>query len=146
MDMNLASDIFKLVDGTSFDNQWICEALDRLESLGYVACEEDVYLISFCIQKVDSFIRNVCNILKIDECLKSVAIDRVCGEVLLCLKSSDRFKECFNIEEAVKSIQTGDIDVVFDKLISEEDRINQLISHLMGSGSSEFASCRRIRW
>ncbi len=138
--------IVRLVEGTSFSSEWVRGIVDRLRSIGYEACEEDEYLISFCIQKVDSFIKNVCNISKIDECLRSVAIDRVCGEVLLCLKNSDRLKECFDIEEVVKSVQTGDIDVVFDNLVSNEERLDGLIRHLLGSGDIEFASSRRIRW
>ncbi len=146
MEESLVAKIVALNGDTSFDSSWVSDVIERLKSLGYVPVEEDLYLISFCIQKVESYIKNICNINKIDECLRTVAIDRVCGEVLICLKNTDRLKESYGIEEVVKSIQTGDIDVVFEKEASNEQRLDRLIAYLLGSGEGELIGCRRIKW
>ncbi len=143
----LIDKIIELVGGTSFNDVWIYDLIERLSILGYEATEEDGFAIAFCIQKVDNYIKNVCNTSKIDSGLRNAVIDRVCGEFLLSLKATDKLKNNFDFEEMVKSVQVGDTDVVFgENSVGDEQRLDTLIDYLLNSGKGELECYRKIKW
>ena len=57
--------------------------------------------------------------------------------------------ESFDLDYAVKQIQTGDTNTVFaagEGSMTPEQRLNTFINYLLNYGKSEFHSFRRIRW
>lgn len=57
--------------------------------------------------------------------------------------------EGFDLEYAVKQIQTGDTNTVFatgEGSLTPEQRLTSFINYLLSYGKAEFNSFRRIRW
>ena len=55
----------------------------------------------------------------------------------------------FDLEYAVKQIQTGDTNTVFatgEGSMTPEQRLTSFINYLLSYGKAEFNSFRRIRW
>lgn len=102
-------------------------------------------MIGFCTDKVESHIKNICNVTHIPDGLKNAEVDRICGEFLFSMKQVGKLDEQFNLEVAVKSIQTGDTNVSFDVGDSSENRMNALLHYLM-RGDGDFVCYRKIRW
>lgn len=144
----LITTITSILGTQNISEQFIELVLGRLESLSCALNKDDGWLIGFAINKVENYIKNSCNTASIPDGLKFVAVDRICGEVLQNMKQTGRLDETFNLETAIKQVQTGDTNVVFatDASQSPEQRLNQLISHLIDSGKGEFVCYRKIRW
>lgn len=127
----------------------IKKVLQRLYSFGYTPKDDDSWIIAFCIQKVEKDIKNNCNISKIPEGLIEVAVDRVCGEFLFSKKQCGKLDDIFNLEMAVKQVQTGDTNITFaigEGTETSEDRLNKLISYLINVGEGDFVCYRKLSW
>ena len=115
----------------------------RLKMLG-LTNENIDDIIKFCIAKVAERIKNNCNTPDIPKGLHFVAVDMVCGEVLLMLKATGQLLG-FDVEYAVSRIKEGDTDIAFDmpdKLITFDDFVDTLIN----GRKDEFAKYRRLVW
>jgi hypothetical protein len=127
--------------------EFILKVYKRLESFGYTVTNEDDWIIGFSIQKVENTIKNSCNVTSIPNGLTHIAVDMICGEFLFAKKQSGKI-EGFNMETAIKQIQTGDTNVTFaiEGSKSPEQRLDSLISFLITNGKGDFVSYRKIRW
>ena len=126
-------------------------AKKRLQSFGYEPQESDKPLLVFTLQKVESTIKNDCNVAKIPEGLRRIAVDMAVGEFLQAKKAfAPDSLAGLDLEAAVKEIQAGDTTIQFeigkDSSSTPEQRLNQLINYLLTYGRSEFSCYRRIRW
>lgn len=123
---------------------------ERLKSFGYELKAEDDFVLSFCIDKVRSSIKNEINWQDVPEGLEHVAIDMVVGEFLLSKKTfAPNELEGFDLDYAVKQIQTGDTNTVFaigEGSMTPEQRLTTFINYLLSYGKAEFNSFRRLRW
>lgn len=123
---------------------------ERLQSLGYKVRADDETALAFCVEKVRSTIKNDINWQDIPEGLEHIAIDMACGEFLNAKKTfSPDDLDGFDLDFAVKQIQTGDTNTVFaigDGSATPEQRLTAFIGYLLGYGRPEFNSYRRIRW
>ena len=117
----------------------------RLESFGYEVTEADTWVLEFIIQKVENYIKNNCNIDTIPEGLHQIAVDMSVGEFLLNKKSTGQLTG-IDLEAAIKQIQEGDTTVAFAIDSTPEERLDNLISHLLNYGKGSFASYRCIKW
>lgn len=134
---------------TQFFSSLLLEILNRLDSLGYKIKESDDWVISFAAQKVENTIKNECNVTKIPDGLKYVAVDMICGEVLLAKMQSGQLNNDFDLEGAIKQVQAGDTTVTYavaDGTDSSEQRFNALIAYLLNGKRGEFVSYRKIKW
>lgn len=142
-------EITKQLEGSSLSEQsFLLAVLERLDSLGYTVKETDSWMISFSVQKVENTIKNECNVTSVPDGLHSTAINMICGEFLFSKKQSGQLVD-FNLEQALKSVQTGDTTVTFETdkgSMTPEQRLNNLIDYLMNSGRGEFISYRKIKW
>lgn len=120
----------------------------RLKTLGYICKDDDYVLIDFCTSKVQNHVKNFCNIDIIPNGLDEVIVDRICGEVLFSLKQTGQLDETFNLEMAVKQVQTGDTSVTFaiESGNTSEQRLEKLISSLKVYGESDLIRYRKIKW
>lgn len=126
------------------------EVKKRLQSFGYEVKENDMFSLTFCIEKVRSSIKNDVNWQDVPEGLEHIAVDMAVGEFLNAKKTfaPDELSN-FDFDFAIKQIQTGDTNTVFavgDGNSTPEQRLTAFISYLLTYGKSEFSSFRRIRW
>jgi hypothetical protein len=141
------NNIIQIVSGSSLSEQFLLSVLERLESLGYTIKETDSWMISFSVQKVENTIKNECNITSIPDGLFNIAIDMICGEILFTKKQTGQL-ENFNLETALKSVQSGDTTVTFaiESSMTPEQKLNNLISYLLTNERGEFTCYRKIKW
>ena len=59
----------------------------RLQSFGYEIKDGDETILNFCIQKVESSIKNDCNVSSIPDGLVCIAADMAVGEFLTAKKT-----------------------------------------------------------
>lgn len=122
----------------------------RLQSFGYKIQNGDEAILNFCIQKVESSIKNDCNVSSIPDGLVCIAVDMAVGEFLTAKKTfSPDSIAGLDLDYAVKQIQTGDTNTVFatgEGSQTAEQRLTAFIGYLLTYGKGEFACYRRIRW
>ncbi len=123
---------------------------ERLKSFGYELKEWDDFVLNYYIDKVRSSIKNEINWQDVPKDLEHIAIDMAVGEFLLAKKT---FKPDdlvgFDLDYAVKQIQTGDTNTVFatgEGSMTPEQRLTAFINYLLSYGKAEFNSFRRLRW
>lgn len=123
---------------------------DRLKSLGYEVKADDEFALTFCVEKVRSTIKNEINWQDVPEGLEHIAVDMAAGEFLLSKKTfAPNDLVGFDLDYAVKQIQTGDTNTVFatgEGSLAPEQRLTAFINYLLSYGKAEFNSFRRIRW
>lgn len=123
---------------------------DRLKSLGYAVKADDEFALTFCVEKVRSTIKNEINWQDVPEGLEHIAVDMAAGEFLLSKKTfAPNDLVGFDLDYAVKQIQTGDTNTVFatgEGSLTPEQRLTAFINYLLSYGKAEFNSFRRIRW
>lgn len=123
----------------------------RLESFGYkVKAESDGFALAFCIEKARNTIKNETNQNEVPVGLESVAVDMAAGEFLLSKKTfAPDDLTGFDLDFAVKQIQTGDTSTTFavgEGSQTPEQRLNTFINYLLSYGRTEFSAFRRIKW
>jgi hypothetical protein len=116
----------------------------RLVSFGYDVTAADNWMLNFCIQKVETHIKNSCNVAEVPEGLRPVAIDMACGELLFGKKQSGQGVG-IDFEAAIKSVTEGDTTVTFDTSGGAEAKYDALISYLM-HGEVDLGAYRCIKW
>ena len=123
---------------------------DRLKSLGYEVKADDEFALTFCVEKVRSTIKNEINWQDVPEGLEHIAVDMAAGDFLLSKKTfAPNDLVGFDLDYAVKQIQTGDTNTVFatgEGSLTPEQRLTAFINYLLSYGKAEFNSFRRIRW
>ena len=123
---------------------------DRLKSFGYEVKTDDEFALNFCVEKVRSTIKNEINWQDVPEGLEHIAVDMAAGEFLLSKKTfAPNDLVGFDLDYAVKQIQTGDTNTVFatgEGSLTPEQRLTTFINYLLSYGKAEFNSFRRIRW
>lgn len=124
--------------------------IERLKSFDYEVKADDEFALTFCMEKVRSTIRNKTNWQDVPEGLEHIAVDMTVGEFLLAKKTfTPTDLEGFDLDYAVKQIQTGDTNTVFatgEGSLTPEQRLTAFINYLLSYGKDEFNSFRRIRW
>lgn len=122
----------------------------RLESFGYKVKADDEFALTFCVEKVRSTIKNETNQPDVPEGLEHIAVDMAAGEFLFSKKTfAPSDLENFDLDYAVKQIQTGDTNTVFsvgEGSQTPEQRLNNFINYLLNYGKAEFSAFRRLRW
>lgn len=123
---------------------------EKLQSFGYEVRESDEISLTFCMEKVRSSIKNEINWQDVPEGLEHIAVDMAIGEFLLSKKTfAPADLEGFDLEYAVKQIQTGDTNTIFavgEGSLTPEQRLNTFINYLLSYGKAEFSAFRRLRW
>ena len=123
---------------------------EQLKSFGYEVKESDEFSLTFCVEKVRNSIKNEINWADVPEGLEHVAVDMTVGEFLLAKKTfAPDDLATFDLDYAVKQIQTGDTNTVFaigNGSMTPEQRLTTFINYLLTYGKAEFNSFRRLRW
>ena len=136
-----------IMTNTNLSEQF-CEAvLKRLVSFGYTPKEDDVWVLSFAMQKVENHIKNSCNTTSVPDGLFHVAVDMVCGEFLYSKKQTNQLEIAdLDLSGAIASISEGDTSVSFDSDSTDEQKFNTLLNFLMTNGEGDFVCYRKLKW
>lgn len=146
MNKTLAS-IKSFLTTTSLDEPFYIAVLKRLISFGYTLKEDDAWVISFCIQKVENHIKSSCNILSIPNGLVSVAVDMVCGEFLLALKQTGQLDiEAIDLSGAITQLKEGDTTIQFANGSSEDEKFTGFVNYLLTKGEGDLVCFRKLKW
>ena len=121
------------------------EVIKRLASLNYNATDKDEFILKYIIDKVEQDIKNKTNQSEVHEGLHFVFIERVCGEFLQGLRSSNLLTH-EQIEAIVTTIKEGDTSVSFDKDSSPQAIFDTYIRYLVNYGNDAFAKYRKFVW
>ena len=125
------------------------ELIGRLSMFGYDATSYDEVVLDYCLKRAEQYIKNYCNLDEIPEELHYALIDITVGEFLKEKKNSGQLKGFVNLTPAVKSTKEGDTEVVYvtgEGSMTPEQRVDTLISYLLGSHLTELNNFRRLRW
>ncbi len=134
-----------LINNPNISIEFIDLVLNRLKSFTYEVVEGDEFLIAFLIQKIENTVKNECNITEIPNGLVYVAVDMICGEILMNKKQTNSLGDSFSIDSALKNVKLGDTTVQFEGE-SDETKLNSLTNYLMNCGINEFVCYRKIKW
>lgn len=121
----------------------------RLASFGYKVGVDDMFALTFCLEKVGNAVKNTINCTDIPEGLEHIAVDRACGEFLYSkLTFAPNDLENIDLDFAVKQISTGDTSTTFatESGSSPEQRLKSFIELLLNTGMNEFNRYRRVLW
>lgn len=122
---------------------------ERLKSFGYRAKASDEFSLAFCVEKVQSNIKNKTHLSSVPTGLEAVAVDMAAGEFLLAKKTfSPDSLAGLDLGMAVKQIQEGDTNTVFatgEGSLTAEQRLDAFISRLL-SREREILHYRRLKW
>lgn len=126
------------------------KAKERLQSFGYEWKNGDDAVLAFSVQKAENTVKNDCNVSAVPEGLMNIAIDMAVGEFLMTKKAfaPDELAG-LDLSTAVKQIQEGDTSITFaagEGSLTAEQRLDNLITHLLNYGKGEFAHYRRLIW
>ena len=130
---------------SSLSESFFEAVLKRLDALGYLVTDEDVWLICFSAQKVENKIRNSCNTTTVPDGLFFDAVDMVCGEFLFTKKKTGKLVG-FDFGAAVKQIQEGDTNITFIDGLSVEQQFETILGEMMICGEKQFVSFRKMSW
>lgn len=119
--------------------------LNRLVSFGYQLQESDDWVLAFAIQKVESHIKNFCNITAVPNGLFNVAVDMACGEFLFCKKQTGQLEiSNLDLTGAIQQITEGDASVTFAS--SDDDKLNAMLNYLLHNGEGDLICYRKLSW
>lgn len=145
--MELLANILTIMTNTSLTEQFYKAVLDRLVSFGYEPRNDDCWSICFVMQKIENHIRNTCNTPTVPDGLFNVAVDMVCGEFLFDKKQTGKLELTdLDLNGAIAQIHEGDVTVQFANGMSDEERFNTFINHLLHGGDGELICYRRMVW
>lgn len=117
----------------------------RLEKIGYEFTESDDFILNFLIEKVETVIKNNCNISEIPDELKSIAVDMVVG-YFLKEKKSTAIETILGLDlTAIQSIREGDTSVTFANATPEQ-KLDKMIDYLIFGSEKTLVSYRCMKW
>lgn len=116
----------------------------KLLALGYELQEDDEFTLEQAMVETEQYIMNYCNVCSVPEGLKYAAADMCCGSFLQT-KSAMGELEGFDVENAVSSIQEGDVSITFSDAVNSKQLFDRLIETLTEK-ESELVCYRRMCW
>lgn len=125
--------------------EFIFKVYTRLKHFGYEVTPDDDWVVGFSILKIESKIKNACNITTIPDGLTQVAVDMSCGEFLFSLQQSGKLDSSFNADAALKQVKVGDTTVELGGNGSTKS-LDMLIKFLINSGDGDLVCYRKIKW
>lgn len=128
-------------------NDIIQDVHGLLNALG-ITTETDAWLIQFLFEKVEQEILNACNVSEIPSGLNKTAACLIVAEFLQAKRASGIFSpEGLHFEAALKQLQEGDTNIVYDTehSLSSEQKLDLFISE-MNKTREQFITYRRLKW
>lgn len=144
---SVLANIKTIMTNTSLSESFYELVLNRLDSFAYIFdVAYDGWLIAFCMQKVESHIKNDCNTSNIPDGLIPTAVDLVCGEFFFDKNQSGQLQITgLDLTGAVTSIKEGDTSVNFDTSQTDDQKLDVLVTYLRKS-EGDLVCYRKMRW
>ena len=138
----------KTLTESGLDDSFVERVIKRLGSLGYDVTQADAEEIAFCATKVVQDIYNYCNITELPKGAVFVAVNMVCGEFFQAKYNSGLLSlEGLSSSGSLSSVKLGDTQVSFNSdSVSDDDKIQGLISSLIGNWKGALECFRRMRF
>ena len=123
---------------------------ERIQAFGYEFKKADELLVKMAVRKAENRVRSECGTSDVPEGMLDAAVDMAAGEFLF-LKKAIAPKDIVGIDldAAVKRIEVGDTATVFavgEGSLTEEQRLDCFVKHLLASGEKLYSQYRSIRW
>ena len=122
----------------------------RLQQFGYEVKEDDSFALSFSLEKVLNTVKNETHSIIIPKRLECIVADMAVGEFLMAKKTfAPNGLEMLDLGFAIKQLQEGDTNTVFalgEGTMTDEQRLNAFINHLVTYGKGEIYHYRRLKW
>lgn len=147
MIQRILANILPVIKNTSLSESFFEAVMKRLVSFGYTLKEDDGWMISFAVQKVENHIKSSCNTASVPDGLFHVAVDMACGEFLSTLHHSGQLTiENLDLEGVVTSIKEGDIQVSFGGGSSDVEKLGAFLDYLLHHGERDLVCYRKLSW
>lgn len=130
---------------SSLSESFFESVLKRLDVLGYTVTQDDVWVLCFTAQQVESKVKSSCNTIIVPEGLFFDTVDMVCGEFLFMKKKTGKLVG-FDFGTAVKQIQEGDTSMTFVDGLTAEQQFEAVIESLKTKADGQAVSFRRLAW
>lgn len=148
--MDIRTKVYEMVSmsnvDTIIDGKFINDLFNLFIGFGYIPTKDDIFNISFSIVKVDSNIKNYCNITSIPNQIYPTILELCFCETLSMLYSSGKLDETLGLNDAVKTVNIGDTSVTFDNSTTASEQVNNLIVDLMQKAERSILCYRKLRW
>ena len=109
----------------------------RLKSLGYETVNTDDFSLEYNQNEAIEYVKHFCNILEIPECLKTVVIDRACGNFL---KEKQALGE-YSVESEPTKLQIGDTTIE-----NKSNPTKSILDTLVNGNIEKLLAHRRLEW
>ena len=123
---------------------------ERLEAFGYELKKSDENLLKASVRKAEHNVKNKCCIDEIPEELLDITVDMAAGEFLAAKKAlCAKDLSCIDLSAAVKRIEVGDTTTIFavgEGSMTDEQRFDNFVEHLLNYGKKQLNCFRRVRW
>lgn len=132
----------------------ISDMYDRLTALGFLIGEADTPLLAYTAAKAEQTVRNECNLSQVPEALRYAVVDLAASEFLLSRKAAPaeggEKPAAWEFGTAVRSVQEGDTTISYltagEGGVTQEMRLDTLISRLREDALEQLLPFRRLRW
>lgn len=123
---------------------------ERLSAFGYELKKDDEGLLKISVGRAERTVKNKCCVDEIPEELLDIAVDMAAGEFLAAKKvlCPDDIG-CIDLNAAVKRIEVGDTNTIFavgEGSLTDEQRFDNFVEHLLNYGKNQLNCFRRVRW
>lgn len=143
--MEIKSKIYSMLSDVEMDMSVVDNVINRLESIGYIPTEKDVFTIGFAIIKVIISIKNSCGIITVPDELNCTIVDLSFANILRTFSAVGKLDECMNLNDNVTVIEVGDTKVNFDNS-NVSASLELLILELLSKGECDIICFRKLRW
>ena len=123
---------------------------ERLEVFGYELKKSDEGLLKASVSRAERTVKNRCCIDEIPGELLDITVDMAAGEFLAVKKAlCPEDIGCIDLSAAVKRIEVGDTNTIFavgEGSLTDEQRFDIFVEHLLNYGKNQLSCFRRVIW
>lgn len=123
---------------------------ERLEAFGYELKKSDENLLKVSVSRAEGAVKNRCCVDEIPGELLDITVDMAAGEFLAAKKVlCPEDIGCIDLNAAVKRIEVGDTNTIFavgEGSLTDEQRFDNFVEHLLNHGKNQLSCFRRVRW
>lgn len=125
---------------SSFNEEFCYNLLKKLQSFSYELVEDDIFILTTLILKIERYVKDYCNILHIENNLFDICSNIVCGEFLLLKKSSGQV----DFEKDLKSVDIGGTHITYNG--NGKNSFDTLVKYLINDSKADLVYYKKVRW
>lgn len=125
-------------------------ARERLEAFGYEFGKNDEALLKSSVKRAENTVKNKCGICRIPGDLLDITVDIASGEFLAAKKAlCPEDIKCIDLNTAIKRVEVGDTNTIFavgEGSLTDEERFDAFVNHLLSYWKDQLSCYRRVKW